>query len=71
MNDVIEGAELSVDCECGAVVKATVGQLRRSPTLTCPNGHEINVDGSQLDSDLRRADRALDKLDRTIKNFGK
>lgn len=72
MDDLIDGAEIDVDCpECGGVVNAKVGELRRSPTLRCPNGHEIHVDGSQLDADLRPADRAMADFDRSIRNFGK
>lgn len=70
MDDLIDGTDIEVDCECGAVVKTTVGAIRRSPTLKCPNGHEFKVDGSQLNRDLRGSDRAhadlerpLDKLD--------
>jgi hypothetical protein len=71
MNDLIDGAEIEVDCDCGAVVKATVGQLRGSPTLMCPKGHRIEVDGSELDRDLRPADDALQKLDKALDNFGR
>jgi hypothetical protein len=71
-DDLIDGAEIDVDCsECGGVVSASVGELRRSPLLRCPNGHEIQVDGSQLDADLRPADRALNDLDQALRNFGK
>jgi hypothetical protein len=39
-------------CEtCGATMTTTFAQARRSPTLQCPNGHEVNID----DSELRRA----------------
>ncbi|HEX4466967.1 MAG TPA: hypothetical protein VH025_07255 [Solirubrobacteraceae bacterium] len=72
MDDVIDGAEIDVDCpDCGGVASARVGELRRSSTLRCPNGHEIEVDGSQLDADLRPADRAMAHFDRSIRNFGK
>jgi hypothetical protein len=69
MDDLIDGAEIEVACDCGAVVKVTVGQLRQSPTLTCPHGHVVKVDGSQLDRDLRPVDHALDRLNRSIKNL--
>ncbi|HST34835.1 MAG TPA: hypothetical protein VLJ80_15095 [Solirubrobacteraceae bacterium] len=71
-NELIDDAEIDVDCpECGGVVSARVGELRRSPLLRCPSGHEIQIDGSKLDSDLRPADRAIEDLDRKIRNFGK
>jgi hypothetical protein len=70
MDDLIDGAELEIECDCGQVAKATVGQLRRSPTLQCPQGHSIAVDGSQFDRDLKPLDQQIKKLDQTL-NFGK
>lgn len=72
MNDLIDGADIDIDCpECGQIVKVTVGELRRSPMLTCPQGHEIAIDGSEFDRDLRPADEALKELDDTIDKFGR
>ncbi len=72
MDDVINDQKIDVDCEeCGEKVWATVGQLRRSPTLRCRNGHEIAVDGSQLNRDLKPADDAVDRFNKTIDDFGK
>jgi hypothetical protein len=71
MDDLIDGAEIEVPCDCGQVVKATVGELRRSPTLTCPQGHSIAVDGSQFDRDLQPVDREIKRLKDTLDNFGK
>ncbi len=71
MDDLIDGAEIEVPCECGRVVKTTVRELRRSPTLQCPEGHTIVVDGSQFDRDLQPVDEALKKLNKTFDDFGK
>jgi hypothetical protein len=51
---------------CGVLVRATVGQVRRSPTLTCPNGHEVKVNATHLDRDQKNVDKALDDLLRAL-----
>jgi hypothetical protein len=70
MNQMIDGAKIELECSYGHVIKATVGQLRRSPTLQCPQGHRIRVDGSQFNRDLRPLDRAMTNLDQAIRRIG-
>ena len=56
---------LDVPCsECGRKVRARVGQLKRSPTLTCASGHSFDVDAKELARDLK-------KVEQSILNFGK
>jgi hypothetical protein len=71
MDDLIGGAEIDLECGCGALMKATLGELRHSPTLTSPNSHEIKGDRSQLDREMRPVDRALRNLDQSIRRIGK
>jgi hypothetical protein len=47
---------------CHATVKTTTGAARRSATVRCPNGHEIKTEGSQLDRETRKVERAVDDL---------
>jgi hypothetical protein len=62
----ISEIEIEIECDCGQVVKATMRELRSGPTLTCPQGHSIVVDGSQFDRDLKPLDRELKRLDDTL-----
>jgi len=48
--------------ECGATVRTTLGQARRNQSITCPDGHTIEVDGSDLDRETRKVEQAVDKL---------
>lgn len=67
----LDREKIDFDCDCGATVAGTIGQLRRSPTLTCPKcGATIQVDGSDLDWGVRNVDRAFDKMDRAIGRIG-
>ncbi len=60
---------LEFECpECNAKVRTTIGDARRSKTLTCPNGHTIRTDGSQLDRETRKVERAIDDV---IGKFGR
>ncbi len=71
MNDLINGTKIDIDCDCGAVVAATLGKLRRSPILQCPRGHTITFDGRQFDRDSKSADRALGNLSKSLDDFGR
>jgi hypothetical protein len=63
--------KIDLDCDCGATVASTIGELRRSPTLACPKcGATIQVDGSDLDRGARNVDGAFDKMDRAIRRIG-
>ena len=56
---------IDVPCpECRREVSARVGELKRSPTLRCPAGHSFDVDAKQLVRDL-------EKVEKSIANFGK
>jgi hypothetical protein len=66
-----ERIDLDCDCDCGATVTSTIGEIRRSPTLTCPKcGVTIQVEGSDVDRGVRNIDRAFDKMDRAIRRIG-
>ena len=57
--------------KCNATMQITLGEVRRSPTVTCPSGHEIHLEASDLDAKTKDVERALADLDRTFKNFGR
>jgi len=70
MSGFLDKAPLEFDCpSCGRTVKTTIGAARRSPKLRCPNGHEIEVDASQFDRDLKKVDRSLADLEESAKRL--
>lgn len=70
---VFDGASLDgVKCPNGHPLKATLAEARRSATIRCPRcGGTVTFDGRQADNELRKVDRAMDDLKRTIAKFGK
>lgn len=52
-------------------MKTTIGAARRSPKLRCPNGHEIEVDASHFDRELKKVDRSLADFDKSVKRLGR
>lgn len=70
MTGLFDDHTIDVACpKCGAKVAAKLGALRKSPTLTCPNGHEITVDASDLEREMGGVDRAYDDLRESLKKF--
>ena len=62
----------TVKCPNGHAVKITLGEARRSMKLKCPNcSANIVIDGSSLDREMGKVDAEWDKLQRTLKNFGR
>jgi hypothetical protein len=67
----LDDSPIDFECpECGSTVHSTLGRLRRSAKLECPNGHAIQVDGADLDRGAREVESGLDDLNRTLKNMG-
>jgi len=59
----LDQLRLDPECpECGATVRMTVGEARRSPTRRCPNGHEISFEASDFERKIRGAEDQLDDL---------
>ena len=57
-----------IDCPgCGAKVNVKLSDWAANKTMKCPSGHEIKLEGK----DAKEAKKALDDLERTLKNFGK
>ncbi|NCT90145.1 hypothetical protein GXB85_04150 [Cellulomonas sp. APG4] len=62
--------DFKFDCpECGRSVKATVAEVGRQATKRCPNGHSIKL--VDKGGDARRAQSAMDDLERSLKRFGR
>lgn len=52
---------------CSGKVNATLGKLRRSPTVRCPKCQsEIKIDARELDDGMRSVQRRLDDLARKL-----
>lgn len=55
---------------CPGKLKATLGYLRKSPTVTCSLcGSKIEFKGKELDKGLRDIQRSLQKFQRTLKKM--
>lgn len=70
---VFDKAELEgVKCPNGNPLHVTLAQGRPSATIRCPRcGGTVTIDGRQGDQELRKVDRAMDDLKRTISKFGR
>ena len=72
MSDLLDKAPLELACpSCGRKLKTTIGAARRSPRLRCPSGHEIEVDASQFDRELKKVDRSLADFEKSLKRLGR
>lgn len=72
MSGLLDKTPLEIDCpSCGRKVKTTIGAARRSPKLRCPSGHEIEVDASQFDRELKKVDRSLTEFEKGLKGLGR
>lgn len=62
--------DLDIDCpECGAAVKVTLQDVAKQRTVRCRRGHSIAL--KDQGGGGRKAQSALDDLDRALKRFGK
>lgn len=60
---MLDGAALNISCPvCGASISATIGEARRSPTVRCSNGHDVQLRASDLDQGIRDVEKGLDGL---------
>jgi hypothetical protein len=72
VSGLLDKAPLELACSsCGRKVRTTIGAARRNPRLACPSGHEIVVDASQLDRELRKVDRSLADFEKSLKRLGR
>jgi hypothetical protein len=72
VSGLLDQAPLELDCpSCRGKVKTTIGAARRSPKLRCPNGHEIQVDASQFDREVKKVDRSLGDFEKSLKRLGR
>ncbi len=56
-------APLNFPCpRCGKQLSQTIGEARENRTIRCAGGHDVKVDGSQLDSETRKAEQSMDRL---------
>ena len=62
----------TVDCPNGHPVKITLGQAKRSKTIRCTRcSAVIEIDGTDVKRKMAEIDREMDKLERTLKSFGR
>jgi hypothetical protein len=67
-----DNEQLEFECpECSATVQTTLGEARRSQSVTCPNSHTIEIDGLDLDRATGQVEQALSELDRRIRDINR
>jgi lysyl-tRNA synthetase class I len=72
VSGLLDQTPLELRCpSCGQVLRTTFAAARRSPTLRCPKGHEVKVDASQFDRELRKVDRSFSEFERSLKRLGR
>lgn len=56
----LDGQKIDVPCpECRRKVTASVGQLKRSPKLTCPSGHTFDVDAKEFAREIAKVEKSI------------
>lgn len=59
----VDDAPVEFPCPlCGTRLRQTMGEARQDRAIACPGGHAVKVDGSQLHSETRKAERAWNEL---------
>jgi hypothetical protein len=71
MRGVFDSETVDVPCStCNESIRVRLGSLRGSTSVVCKQGHEVPIDTSQLTRALTGADRAMQRLDRSLANLG-
>jgi hypothetical protein len=71
VSGLLDKAPLELACpSCGRKVRTTIGAARRNQRLACPRGHEIVVEASQLDRELRKVDPPLANFEKSLRRLG-
>lgn len=67
MTDLLN-ARIDVPCpQCGRAFKASLRAIQNGGTETCPSGHRVKL--QEQGHGIRRADRAVDDFQRTLKRL--
>lgn len=68
----LDQATVSVPCgQCGQKLTQTIGWLKAQRQFTCTCGAINNVDLTKFDQGVASAQKSLDALGDTLRNFGK
>lgn len=69
---MFDNAEIPIECaNCGRKTKKTVAWLKNHTDFTCSCGTRITIDASQFIREMKKVDKSIDDLKRTLKRFGK
>ncbi len=64
----LDDQKIDVPCpECRRKVAARIGQLKRSPQLTCGSGHVFDVDAKELVREITKVEKALADFGKGLK----
>lgn len=61
--------KVEVTCTCGSRLRVTLRDVRYNRTVRCSRGHMIELHDEG--GGVRRADRAMDDLDRSIRDLNR
>lgn len=62
--------DFTIDCpECGGNIKVTTRDVAQGKTVRCSRGHRVPLEDHG--GGARKAQKAMDDLDRTLRDFGR
>lgn len=65
-------AEIEIPCSnCSRKTKKTVAWLKNNKALVCGCGTRIEIDASQFNREMKKVQKSVDDLKRTLKRFGR
>ena len=62
---ILDKTTLDIKCPiCGAPLQkvVTLGEARKSPTVKCAKGHDVELDASKLDKGVQDIEKRIDNL---------
>jgi hypothetical protein len=60
---------ITIECACGVLVRVALSDARRSPMVTCPRGHAIQINGADLDGSLKEVERQLRAFEQSLRRL--
>lgn len=71
MKSILDDASIDIPCSCGKKTAQTVGWLKRHDNFACPGcGATIRLDRDQLLAEVRKAEKGIDGLAKSLRRLG-
>ena len=73
MKSILDDSRIELSCpKCGRKFSERIGKLKLNPTLPCDScGTQITIDASDLNSAMKKVDKQMADLQRTLGSLGK